>query len=141
MLRLKKTAFRKLLSRRRHEPRGNCGFTMVEIIVALAILSTSMLAVFGVLRMCTTANSGSQRLTESVLLAERLLSETTLKRNITFQTTHGRDGAFTWQIQIAPTEMDNLAAVRVKIQWLQQQKPQEYELFSLMHIPALIEGK
>ena len=114
---------------------------MVEIIVALAILSTSMLAVFGTLRMCTTAGSSSQRLTESVLLAEKLLTETTLNNKITYRTTKGSQGQFSWQIQTAPTGMDNLAAVCVKVQWLNQQKSQEYQLYSLMHIPVLMEGK
>ena len=114
---------------------------MVEIIVALAILSTSMLAVFGTLRMCATANSGSQRLTESVLLAEKLLAEATLNNKITYHTTNGSEGQFSWQIQTAPTGMDNLAAVSIKIQWLDQQKPQEYQLNSLMHISVLMEGK
>ncbi len=135
MLRLKKKAYRK------HNRRTVCGFAMVEIIVALAILSTSMLAVFGTLRMCTAANSSSQRLTESVLLAEKLLAETTLEDSITFHTTKGNEGQFSWQIQTAPTGMDNLAAVCVKIQWLNQQKPQEYQLYSLIHIPVLMEGK
>ena len=67
---------------------------MVEIIVTLAILSTSMLAVFGVLRMCTAANGGSQRLTESVLLAGKLLAKTTLSNRITYQTTKGNEGRF-----------------------------------------------
>ncbi len=70
---------------------------MVEIIVALAILSTSMLAVFGVLRMCISANSSSQRLTESVFLAEKLLAETTLSGNVTYHTTKGNEGQFSWQ--------------------------------------------
>ena len=137
MLRLK----RKVYSRHQYRRRETGGFTMVEIIVALAILSTSMLAVFGTLRMCTTANSSSQRLTESVLLAERLLAETTLKNSITYQTRKGDEGQFSWQVQTAPTGMDNLAAVCVTVQWLNQQKPQEYQFYSLMHIPVLMEGK
>lgn len=137
MLRLK----RKVYSGHQYRRSETGGFTMVEIIVALAILSTSMLAVFGALRMCTTANSSSQRLSESVLLAEKLLAETTLNNKITYQTTKGSEGQFSWQIQTAPTGMDNLAAVSVSIQWLDQQKPQEYQLYSLMHIPALMEGK
>ena len=114
---------------------------MVEIIVAMAILSTSMLAVFGALRMCIVANSSSQRLTKSILLAEKLLAETTLDNKIIYQTTKGSDGQFSWQIMTAPTGMDDLAAVCIKIEWLQQQKPQEYKLFSLMHISTQIEGK
>ena len=113
----------------------------IIVFVALAILSTSMLAVFGTLRMCTTANSSSQRLTESVLLAEKLLAETTVNNKITYQTTRGSKGQFSWQIQTAPTGMDNLAAVSIQIKWLDQQKPQEYQLYSLTHIPALVEGK
>jgi Tfp pilus assembly protein PilV len=114
---------------------------MVEIIVALAILSTSMLAVFGTLRMCTSANGTSQRLTESVLLAEKLLAETTLNGKITYQTTKGSEGQFSWQIQTAATGVDNLVAVCVTVEWLDQQKPQQYQLYSLVHIPALVEGK
>jgi prepilin-type N-terminal cleavage/methylation domain-containing protein len=117
------------------------GFTMVEIIVTLAILSTSMLAVFGVLRMCTSANATSQRLTESVFLAEKLLAQTTLSDKITYRTTKGIQGQFTWQIQAAATVMDNLAAVCVTVEWLDQQKTQQYQLYSLVHIPALMEGK
>ena len=137
MLRFKRTIYNKLQSV--YKETG--GFTMVEILVALAILSTSMLAVFGVLRMCVTANSGSQRLTQSVLLAESLMAETTLDNNITYQTANGSEGLFSWQIQTAPTGMDNLAAVCITVQWLEQQKPQEYRLCSLMHIPVLMEGK
>lgn len=117
------------------------GFTMVEIIVTLAILSTSMLAVFGVLRMCTYANTASQRLTESVFLAEKLLAETTLNDKIIHHTAKGSQGQFTWQIQTAATGMDNLAAVCVTVEWLEQQKPQQYQLYSLVHIPTLMEGK
>jgi len=123
-----------------HQYRLN-GFTMVEIIVALAILSTSVLAVFGVLRMCASANNASQRLTESVFLAEKLLAETMLKDNIGFQTTEGNQGQFSWQIQTCPTGMDNLAAISVTVQWLDQQKPQQYQLYLLKHIPSLVEGR
>ena len=114
---------------------------MVEVIVALAILGTSMLAIFGVLRMCATANTTSQRLTESTLLAERLLSELAIEKDITYQKVKGQEGVYTWQIQTAPTGIDNLAAVCVKIQWLQQQRSQQYELLSLIQIPVSIQGK
>ena len=117
------------------------GFTMVEIIVALAILSTSVLAVFGVLRMCASANGTSQRLTESVFLAEKLLAETMLKENISFQTSEGKQGQFSWQIQTAPAGKDNLVAISVTVQWLDQQKPQQYQLYSLKHISSLVEGR
>ena len=141
MLRLKKQAYSRASCQPQGSTSGLQAFTMVEVIVALAILSTSMLAVFGVLRMCLTANSSSQMLTKSVLLAESLLSETMLKRSIVYQTTQGSEGPFGWQIQIAPTEMDNLAAICVLINWQQQQRQGQFELFSLVHIQPQFEGK
>jgi Tfp pilus assembly protein PilV len=116
-------------------------FTMVEIIISLAILSTSMLAVFGVLSICLVANNQSMMLTKSALLAENLLSETSLKMPISYQTVTGSEGLFNWQVQIAPTEMDNLAAVCIKVEWRQQQRQMQYELLSLLCIQSQIEGK
>lgn len=116
-------------------------FTMVEIIVALAILSTSVLAVFGVLRISLMANNNSQMLTKSALLAESLMSQTMLNKTVTYQTTQGKDEFFNWQIQVTPTDMDNLAAIAVKIQWIEQQKPQEFNLYSCVNISPAFEGK
>jgi general secretion pathway protein I len=138
---LKSRAFSMCATLRQREPAVRPGFTMVEVIVALAILGTSMLAVFGVLRMCAMADTGSERLTESILLAERLYSQIAVERNISYQTVNGQEGVFTWQAQTAPTGMDNLAAVSIRIQWIQQQRPQQYELLSLIQIPALMQGK
>jgi prepilin-type N-terminal cleavage/methylation domain-containing protein len=137
----RKRAFKSVPDQRRYRSTAIKAFTMVEVIVALAILSTSMLAIFGVLRMCATANTTSQRLTESALLAERLMSELAVERDITYQTVKGQEGVYAWQIQTAPTGMDNLAAVCVRIQWLQQQRPQQYELLSLIQIPVSIQGQ
>ena len=114
---------------------------MAEIIVALAILSTSMLAVFGVMRTCSAAAHHTRMLTKSVLLAESLLTEAKLNKNITFQTTQGRQDPYSWQIQIAPTPLENLTAICVQVKWTEQQRQQKYELVSLIHITQLIEGK
>ncbi|MFC1677107.1 prepilin-type N-terminal cleavage/methylation domain-containing protein [Planctomycetota bacterium] len=134
---MKKQAYRGLSAQQQSKTNAAHGFTMVEVIVAIAILSTSMLAVFGVLRTCLAADSRSRMLTRSVLLAESLMTETMLKRNITYETTQGSKGPFNWQIQVAPTQMDNLGAVCVQVKWPRQQ---QYELFSLVHNPAVLEG-
>ncbi len=134
---MKRQAYRGLSAQERCKTNTAHGFTMVEVIVAIAILSTSMLAVFGVLRTCLDADSRSRMLTRSVLLAESLMTETMLKKNITYETTQGSQGTFNWQIQVAPTPMDNLGAISVQVKWPRQQR---YELFSLVHIPAVLEG-
>ena len=141
MFRLKKQVYRGFLPQLSYERRNLSAFTMVEVIVALSILSISALAIFGVLRMCSTADNSSQMLTKSVLIAESLLSETMLKEPVVYQTTKGAKGLFDWQIQIAPTEMDNLATICVQVKWLEQHKPQRYELFSLLYVPASFGGQ
>jgi len=117
------------------------GFTMVEIIAALAILSTSLLAVFGAMRVCSTASYHSRMLTQSVFLAESLLTETILNKNIAFSTTQGQQDVYTWQVQTASTPVENLGAICVRVEWQEQQRKQQYELYSLIYIGALIEGK
>ncbi|MBL7106092.1 MAG: hypothetical protein ISS77_00605 [Phycisphaerae bacterium] len=117
------------------------GFSMVEIIIAMTIMATSLLAVFGVLSMCIRASNSNTNIAGAAILAESLLNEKRLEKNISYETTKGKESKFNWQIQVSPTEIDNLVAVAVKISWLQNQIPKEYQLISVMHIPAVLQGK
>lgn len=116
-------------------------FTMLETVVALAILGISVLAVFRVIRTSSTAAHHSRMLTKSVLLAETLLTQAKLNKNIAFEITQGRQDPYNWQVQTAPASVDNLAAICVQVKWFEQQRQQKYELTSLIHITPLIEGK
>lgn len=116
-------------------------FTIVEVLVSMAILSTSMLAVFGVFRMCSKASVTSQRLTQSTLLAEKLLVETTLDNNLGYQTKNGTEGLYDWQVKTSQTEVESLALIEVTVQWSQQTNKKEYQLKSLLYLPPMYEGK
>ena len=117
------------------------GFTMVEVIVALAILSISIIAIFGTMRICSMAAHHTRMLTKSVLLAEILLAETKLFKNTAFETRDGREDLYTWHVQIAPTPVENLGVVHVQVKWQEQQRQQQYYLFSLVQMKSVIEGK
>ena len=121
--------------------RSIAAFTMVEIIVALTILSVTMVAVFGSMRMCATASHHTRMLTKSVLLAESLLAETMLSENTTYETREGREDLYQWKIQIAPTPVENLGAVHVQVQWQEQQRLQQCELFSLVQMKSFTESE
>ena len=140
MLISKKSAYKNLTSRVPSKTFRISGFTMVEIIVTLAILSTSMLAIFGVLRMCSAAQDNCQQYAQAVLLAEKLLSQTSLKKTLLYQTIEGTEGKFNFQIETTATDTDNLSAVCIKIKWYQNQKEQNYSLFSLIPIPNSIQS-
>ena len=122
-----------------HSGKSITAFTMVEIIVALTILSVTMVAVFGAMRTCATAAHHTRMLTKSVLLAESLLAETRLSENTVYETREGRKDLYRWKIQIAPTPVESLGAIHVQVQWQEQQRQQQYELFSLIQMKSFTE--
>ncbi len=112
-------------------------FTMVEVIVALAILSTTIVAIFGAMRTCSDASHHTRMLTRSVLLAESLLVQATLPQDKTFETRKGLNEPFHWKVRIAPTPVQDLGAIHVQVNWLEQHRPQQYDLFSLIQMKSL----
>jgi len=120
---------------------STAGFTMVEIVVALAILSITIIALFGAMRTCSTAAHHTRMLTRSVLLAESLLVEARLSENTVFETRKGQDNLYRWKVQIVPTPIESLGAIQVQIEWQEQQRQQQYELFSLIQMKSFTERK
>jgi hypothetical protein len=114
---------------------------MVEVVVALAILSTTIIAVFGAMRTCATAAHHNRMLTRSVLLAETLLVEVRLSEIAVFETKEGREDSYQWQVRIVPTPIENLGAIHVQVRWQEQQREQQYELFSLVQMKSFMERK
>jgi hypothetical protein len=114
---------------------------MVEVVVAIALLSTTMIAVFYAMRTCSTAAYHSRMLTESVLLAESLLVEARLAENSVFETKEGREDSYRWKVQIVPTSVEDLGAIHVQVKWQEQQRQQQYELFSLVQMKSFIERR
>jgi type II secretion system protein I len=115
------------------------GFTMMEVVVALVILSTTIIAVFGAMQTCARAAQHTRMLTQSVLLAESLLVETRLSGNTAFETREGYEGRYNWKVQIVPTPVESLGAIHVCVEWREQQRPQQYELFSLVQMKSFTE--
>ena len=116
-------------------------FTIVELIVALSVLSTAVVAVFGTISICSTAAHHSRMLTRAVLLAENQLVDTRLLSNANFEVRQGSSGRFKWKVHIVPTEIENLAAIKVEIDWNEQQRQQHYELISLMKMKSFEQNK
>ncbi len=107
------------------------GFTLLEVLIAMVILSTALTAIFMALRTCTIAARHGRMLTQAVLLAETKLTEFMLTDNPAYETQTGVSGTFGWLVRTTPTEIENLAAVEVIISWNEQQRPQQYEMLSL----------
>ena len=116
---------------------NNClhrGFTMAEVIVAIAIMSTSLLAIFSTVRSCSMAADRNRKLTQSVLIAETLLNEQMLNEQIAYQSTQGQTDKYNWQIQIMQTDIENLAKIEITVAFGQQSAQQQYQLISFLYI-------
>lgn len=111
-------------------------FTIIEIIVALTVLGTTAVAIFGAISVCSTATHHTRMLTRAVLLGETQLANAQLSGNMAFGIEKGKTNLFKWQVHIVPTKIEGLAAVKVQVTWLEQQRQQHYELLSLMRIKS-----
>ncbi len=121
--------------------KNTAGFTMVEVIVAMTLLGTTMTAIFYVLRTCSTISNHTRMLTGSVLLAESLFTETRLNENTAFETKEGEEGLYSWETKLVSTSIDNLGALHIVVKWKEQQRQQQYELFSLIQMKSITERR
>jgi general secretion pathway protein I len=124
---------------------GQGGFTLLEVLVALIVLSVAVVAVLqlfgGGLRLARTATEHQ----EATLLADEKLTETTLD-TIEEGVTEGTQGDFTWTRRVsftrelAPEEPDptrpetvRLARVSVEVRW---GRNRQVELATLRVVPV-----
>ena len=108
------------------------GFTLIEVVVSLALLGFGLAAAFAALSSCSAAAHHARMLTRSVLIAERLLVEAQLSRRHAFETRQGQEGLYAWQVRLAPSSVDSLGAIHVQVTWPEQQRTQQYDLYSLI---------
>lgn len=119
---------------RAYEDIHSHGFTLVEVLVSLCLLGFSMMAVFGALNACAIASHHARMLNQAVLLAESRLVETRLTEIRAYETQNGKQDRFDWQVEILPTPVEGLGAIRVRVTWREQERPQHYELRSLVRM-------
>lgn len=89
---------------------GERGFTLVEALVAFAILATMLVALYGAVGTSLNGLARSARYEEAILIAEGRLAELTAARSLP-QTLEGAiDGtAYGWRIEaIAPAKLEFL---------------------------------
>jgi prepilin-type N-terminal cleavage/methylation domain-containing protein len=117
--------------------RHKLGFTLTEVVVAMALLGFSLMATFAVLNRCAGLSYHAKRMSQAMLIAERILNQIRLGDRRTFLVTEGEETPFMWQSVIRSTEFDNLGAVSVIVSWKEQNRKQEYQLLSFIQMKPL----
>jgi type IV pilus modification protein PilV len=108
----------------RRPSKSERGFTLIEVLVALSIMSLGMIGILALQKAATSASGYSRRATEAAVLAEDRLEE---MRTLPLSTVTddsdvvdasgvaNDDGLFTrtWTLVLA----DELATITVRVQW------------------------
>lgn len=99
------------------------GFTLLEVIVALAILGVGFALAMELLANGVRSVRASEDYTQAVLLARQKMAEVAVARHVTGQVDGGEfGGGFRWMSEVQPLEQDDtlpgrLYSVRVRVAW------------------------
>ena len=110
------------------------GFTLIEVIVAITILSISLVMVMQLFSAGLKASRASCDYTRAVIYAKDIMEE--MSGSSESESGKFEDGFF-WEIEVTPYEdsegaIDNLLQIKVKVSWDDvRRKPKSLELVSL----------
>ncbi|MEJ2526454.1 MAG: prepilin-type N-terminal cleavage/methylation domain-containing protein [Desulfuromonadales bacterium] len=104
---------------------GPCsGFTLLEIMIALAIISIAMIALLGLTNRSISVHDRLQRVTEATLLAQKMMAETEIKAESGTLNRQDAEGvfeapneAYRWQIAFRDTPLPSVEMVTVTVLW------------------------
>jgi len=119
-------------------PRTECGFTLLEVIVALAILAVAFALAMELLANGVRAAKASEDYTQAVLLARQKIAEISVTSSLKESADQGEfGGGFRWasEIQPLPQEEEDLPAqlyqVRVRVTWPGRRREKSFDLYTL----------
>lgn len=96
------------------------GFTLLEVLVALAILSGTLILAYQVMSGAFSAEERSERWTAAAYLGEALLRESTTtfpETGETEGTFPGMDNAYSWKRSVKPAAHSDAREVNVTVSW------------------------
>ncbi|MDD5195852.1 MAG: hypothetical protein PHQ96_09310 [Candidatus Omnitrophica bacterium] len=111
--------------------RSNKSFSLLEVLIASAIITTALVFIFKAITISLTAAKFSQDITEACLLAQGRLWEIEQKYNkgLAPLADSGSDSAqdkeFNWNYRILDTGLPGLQQLRFTVSW-QEKREKEY---------------
>lgn len=130
---------------RAQERRRRAGFTLLEVVVALAILGVAFALAMQLLATGVRSAKASEDYTQAVLLARQKMAEIAVTSNLEGSADGGEfGGGFRWQSEIRPLPQEEdlparLYKVRVHVTWPSRRGEKSLDLYTLRM--AVDEGK
>jgi type II secretion system protein I len=115
--------------------RGNSGFTLLEVMVAVAILALVLVSLQGLYSRSIQDVMLSERITTATLLAKRLMTATLLATPLVTKEDEGEFPEddfkdYSWKTTISPTAIKSLFEVRIAVLWKEGERQEMVELVS-----------
>ena len=101
--------------------RKNAGFTLLEIMIALAIVSIALTALLSLGNRTIAVHDRLQKITQATLLAQHKMSELESSASALAGDESGvfdePNNAFTWRVDYAETPLPSIRMVSVTVTW------------------------
>lgn len=103
------------------------GFTLVEVLVAMVVLSVGILGLLGALFLSSNVSSRSERLDGAVNLANLKLLQAICISSDKLQPEQGKEDRYSYTLSME-NRPGGLMAAKMTVQWLEGGSTQEYTL-------------
>jgi len=115
----------------------NKGFSLLEVMIALAIVAIALVSLLGLSNRSILVQSKIQKLTSATLLAQQLISEQELNLGGTSLTWEPQEDIFAapfetfrWQISYQDTLISRVKQVTVTVSWGTAEKNEQVQIVS-----------
>lgn len=107
------------------------GFTLIEVLIALTILSVSVLSIIQCISLCSRNATKALRLSQATEIAQREMALTVMAKASSSPAADG-DGVYQWKVETSEKEQ-NLKLVTVTVTWNERGETKEYNLSRLLN--------
>jgi len=118
---------------------GSRGFTLLEIMIALAIISIAMVSLLALANRSVRVHERLQRITEATLLAQQVMAETEVKASHGTLSKSASNGVFSepneqyrWRIDFTGTPLPSVQMVTVTVLWGDEKRNELVDLTSFI---------
>ena len=116
--------------RSRPKRRNSGGFSLLEILVAVTILSVGILGVLAGFSVSTRAAARAYRNDQAAVIAQGKLDEVLVLPASELEPASGESGQFHWALEFEAKPL-GLVRATVVVGWLEQGRPETYRLSQL----------
>jgi general secretion pathway protein I len=119
----------------RHAPRARSGFSLLEVMIALAIMATALLALLSLANRSIGIQDRLQKTTRATLLAQQKMAELETADQLPLETEGVFEEPFEqyrWRLEFEQTPLASALQVKVVVAWGEERRNGAVDLTSFL---------